>query len=536
MQKSLEINKTFFKQRQYWQEIGVSLPKFEYEVVKQNSIKNPTWIHFGVGNIFRGFVARLQQDLLNQQKADTGILGVLTSDTSAIDFFKIYDNITLLVTLNFDGSVQRELIASLTNIFHYQLDYQRLIEVFLNPSLQIVSFTITEKGYNLFDENGQLQQQVAKDVSGHPAKAEHTLSVVTALLLQRYLHGQHPISLLSLDNCSDNGDKLKVSILTIANLWIKKGFATKEFGLYLQDIDKVSYPLSMIDKITPSPSKALQQELKSLDIQNISIFVSSRKTLMAPFVNAEKAEYLCIEDSFANGRPKLEFAGVYFADRKVVKQVENMKVTTCLNPLHTALAVFGCLFGYKSIAEEMKDQELVKLIKKIGYDEGLKVVVDPQIIDPKQFIDEVIERRLPNPFIPDTPQRIAIDTSQKVGIRFGETIKTYINKELDTKMLVGIPLTLAGWLRYLLGVDDNLEKMILSPDPMLDKLTALLSEIRLGDKKLSRRQLFVILSNKTIFGVDLYQANLGEKIEDYFEQMIEGKGAVRSTLIKYLKG
>ena len=94
----------------------------------------------------------------------------------------------------------------------------------------------------------------------------------------------------------------------------------------------------------------------------------------------------------------------------------------------TALAVYGCMLGYTLICDEMKDETLVKLVKRLGYVEGLPVVVDPVILSPKAFIDEVVEQRLPNPFMPDSPQRIATDTSQKVGIRFGETIKSYVEE------------------------------------------------------------------------------------------------------------
>ena len=76
----------------------------------------------------------------------------------------------------------------------------------------------------------------------------------------------------------------------------------------------------------------------------------------------------------------------------------------------------------------MKDENLVTLIKNAGYKEGLPVVTDPGILSPKEFIDTVVEVRLPNPFMPDAPQRIACDTSQKVGIRFGETIKAYMKE------------------------------------------------------------------------------------------------------------
>ena len=126
-----------------------------------------------------------------------------------------------------------------------------------------------------------------------------------------------------------------------------------------------------------------------------------------------------------------------------------MKVTTCLNPLHTAMSMYGCLLGYTRICEEMKDEDIVRLIKRLGYVEGLPVVVDPKILSPKAFIDEVIEQRLPNPFMPDAPQRIATDTSQKVGIRFGETIKSYVSEGRDMSNLVALPLAIAGWMRYL---------------------------------------------------------------------------------------
>ena len=132
-------------------------------------------------------------------------------------------------------------------------------------------------------------------------------------------------------------------------------------------------------------------------------------------------------------------------DRDTVNKTEKMKVTTCLNPLHTALAVYGCLLGYDSIAAEMQDPLLKALVEKIGYNEGIPVVVDPVILSPMDFIHVVIDQRLPNPFIPDMPQRIATETSQKVPIRFGETIKSYIARpELDVTDLVYIPLAIAG--------------------------------------------------------------------------------------------
>ena len=207
-----------------------------------------------------------------------------------------------------------------------------------------------------------------------------------------------------------------------------------------------------------------------------------------------------------------------------------MKVTTCLNPLHTALAVYGCILGYDLIADEMKDKELAELVRRIGLVEGMPVVTDPKILSPEKFADEVLNVRIPNPFMPDTPQRIATDTSQKVGIRYGETIKSYVAKDGSAKALTAIPLAIAGWCRYLLAVDDNGESFELSADPMADEVAG----IKVGEPSSYNGQLKNLLSNANIFGINLYEAGIGDKIEEMFVEEIAGKGAVRETLKKYL--
>ncbi len=263
--------------------------------------------------------------------------------------------------------------------------------------------------------------------------------------------------------------------------------------------------------------------------------VTSKNTYVASFVNAEEPQYLVIEDKFMNGRLPLDQGGIIYTDKETVDKVEKMKVCTCLNPLHTALAVYGCLLNYTKISDEMKDTELVKLVEKVGYVEGLPVVVDPGIIKPKDFIDEVIRVRIPNPFMPDTPQRIATDTSQKLSIRFGETIKAYeADPDLDPKTLTYIPLVLAGWCRYLTGINDEGNTFELSPDPMLTTLTPKFANIKLGDNNNVHEILADLLADERIFGVNLYQIGLGEKVEGLFAELISGKGAVRATLKKYL--
>lgn len=536
----LNLKATSLSRKNDWLNIDVATPNFDYSEMIAKTVATPTWIHFGAGNIFRGFIAELQQQLLDTGKANTGIIAAETFDFDIIDqIYQPYDNLTLLISLKPDGSTDKKIIASIAESIKANTSdtaaIRRLKEIFINPSLQMVSFTITEKGYALADIKGDFLPVIQSDLAAGPERAKHVMSIITALMYQRYLAGKLPIALVSMDNCSHNGAKLQAALLTIAQVWSDNGLIEANFIAYLNDEAIVSYPWSMIDKITPRPSELVEKQLTELGIAGMSPIITSKNTFIAPFVNAEVPQYLVIDDKFPNGRPSLESAGVYFTDRDTVNNTERMKVTTCLNPLHTALAVFGCLLGYTSIATEMKDAQLRALVEKIGYQEGMPVVVDPKIIKPLDFLDEVINNRLPNPFIPDTPQRIATDTSLKLPIRFGETIKSYLLREdLDAAKLFFIPLVIAGWCRYLLGVDDKLAPMTVSNDPLLPELTQTLSGVKVGDPRTYSGQLQTILSNPVLFGVNLYDAGLGKKIEGLFLELISGMDAVRNTLVKYL--
>ncbi len=538
------------KNRELWEEFDIKLPNYNIKKVRENTKKNPTWLHIGAGNIFRIFMGQLAQNLLNKDIMDTGIVVAETFDMQIIDkVFNAYDHLSMAVTMHSDASLEKEVIASIVDsmkvsnlsIDDKSGDHKTYLDIFANQSLQMVSLTVTEKGYALKNINGELLPVVEADIKNGLKGARHVMSILTLGLYNRYLAGGYKVAVLSTDNCSHNGDKVKEAVNFIAKEWIKEGLIEQGFLDYINDNSKVSFPLSMIDKITPRPSLNVKNNLESLGVEDMDIIVTDKNTYTSAFVNAEKTQYLVVEDNFPNGRPELEKAGVIFCDRETVNKVETMKVSTCLNPLHTALAVSGCILGYTKVSDEMKDRTLVKWIKKIGYDEGLKVVVDPKILDPKQFIDEVVEERFVNPNIPDTPQRIATDTSQKVGVRFGKTIKAYVNDEnLDVKNLVGISLAISTWLRYLLGVNDEGAAINLSPDPLKDSLKSALSQIRFPNNgRLSKNEvkevLAQILSNEEIFGQDLTNIEIGDMIVDYFYQMISDKGAVRATIEKNIE-
>lgn len=529
------------KDRSAFEAAGYRLPAFDYDTVAENTRKRPVWIHFGAGNIFRAFQANVMQNLLNEGIMDTGLIAAEGYDYEIIEKSnRPHDNLSILATLKADNTVEKTVVGSIIDSYildsQNEEEFSRLKEIFSAPSLQMASFTITEKGYALTDAKGNVLPAIAADYAAGPKKPDSYLGKVVSLLYTRYLNGRLPIAMVSMDNCSHNGDKLYAAVTAFAKQWCDNGLAEAGFAAYVHDPESVSFPWSMIDKITPRPDAKVEAMLAEDGIEELDAVITSKNTYIAPFVNAEECEYLVIEDSFPNGRPPLDKGGIIFTERETVDKVEKMKVCTCLNPLHTTLAVYGCLLGYTLISEEMKNPLLKKFVEIVGYKEGLPVVINPGIIDPKNFIDEVVNVRIPNPFLPDTPQRIATDTSQKLAIRFGETIKAYEkNPDLNTADLKLIPLVLAGWLRYLMGIDDAGNVFTPSPDPLLAAVTPYVSGFALNDEPKDLSVLDKLLSNEKIFGVDLHAVGLADPVKSYFAELSSGTGAVAATLEKYVK-
>ena len=523
----MKLNLSEINNSLQWKNAGISLPSFDIRSVRDNTHNNPTWLHFGAGNIFRAFPAALLQKLLESGVYDRGVIVAEGYDYEIIDrAYRPFDNLSLLAVLKSDGSVDKKIIASVTESlkagYEFDDDWKRLCEIICNPTLQMISFTITEKGYSVNTDD--LENGLAPNLM---------MGKIARLLFERWKSGVYPITLQSMDNCSHNGDKLKDGVLSYAYKWVKEGICPPDFVDWLCDSPKVSFPLSMIDKITPRPDIKVKEMLESAGFENSDIIVTEKNTYTSAFVNAEETEYLVIEDRYSNGRPPLEAAGVLFTDRETVEKVERMKVCTCLNPLHTAMSIYGCLLGFTRISDEMRDDDIRTFISKMGYEEAMPVVTDPGILHPEDFIDAVLTKRLPNPFIPDTPQRIATDTSQKISIRFGETIKEYISRGMDTEKLVMTSLALAGYARYLKGIDDNGNAFSLSPDPLISELQKIVEPLSLR-KNQDMSCLKNLFCRKEIFAVDLYEHGLGERIEKMAAELYAEPGAVRKTLHKYI--
>lgn len=473
--------------------------------------------------------------MLTAGLTDTGIICCEAYDEELIDAcYRAHDNLSLAVTLYADGRLKKEVVGSIAEALTLGTDYDRVAEIFAAPSLQMVSFTVTEKAYPLRDNDKNLYPDVAHDMENGPKGTRSLIGRVISLCLHRMHTCGKPIALVSMDNCQNNSMRLRWSMMEIAYAWKAAGLIDDAELSYLSE--QVAFPITMIDKITPHPDPKIAEYLTADGLEGMTPCVTAKGTTYAPFVNTEQPQYLLIEDNFPVDHPPLEQLGVIFTRSDIVLKTAMMKACTCLNPNDTTLAVYGCLLGYTKISDEMQDKDLVNLITRMSEIEAMPMVSDPGVLDPHEYLHEALAVRYPNPFMPDTPQRIATDTSQKLATRFGVTLEGYYDSTLPKYRvckLKYLPLALAGWLRYLIGVDDKGEAFELSPDPNLKMLQKHLEGITLGTEKVTEAQLYPILSSKPIFGVNLYEVGVAEKVTEYFRELIAGPGAVRQTLHKY---
>ena len=229
------------KEREAWKKAGITLPGYDVEAVSEKAKKEPGWVHFGIGNIFRVFIGGIADGLLEEGVLDCGITCVETFDYDVVDkIYDPYDNLGLSVILHGDGTREYKVIGALAEAVKAQSSdekqWNRLKEIFTSKSLQMVSFTITEKGYALQKADGTWFPFVEADIKNGPDKATGAMAVLVAMLYERYKAGKYPIALVSMDNCSQNGAKLRESVLTMTKEWQKAGFVDEGFVEYVSDV------------------------------------------------------------------------------------------------------------------------------------------------------------------------------------------------------------------------------------------------------------------------------------------------------------
>ena len=390
----------------------------------------PKIIHFGPGAFFRSFVASLIDDVNLRDVEKWGIIAV---SLNSEDTFKKLVGQDLVFNALSMSSEKKEIqqVSLISDFFLAKKDGQSILGALSDEQIEIVSLTITEKGYHYNSDKKELDfgnQNIIDDL-GNLQTPKTAVGFLVAGLRERYINGKTPFTVLSCDNLPNNGAVVKKIVLDFAQKidpslakWISK---------------EVSFPSSMVDRITPAT--------KDQDIIN---FAEEYGVYDPALVVHEEFFQWVIEDKFSSARPKFELAGIQMVSN--VELHEKMKLR-CLNGTHSALAYLGYLAGFNTIAECVCNDSMVNYIQYLWKKEIIPTLETPEGEDLNDYCSELLER-YQNTTIEHRTWQIAMDGSQKLPQRVLETVSDLLEHQ---KNFQGLALAIAAWIKYLTGIDVN---------------------------------------------------------------------------------
>jgi mannitol 2-dehydrogenase len=408
----------------------------------------PGIVHFGIGNFHRAHQAVYLDDLFATGAGHDWALigaGVREADIAMRQKLAEQDWLTTVV--------EQEAGTSSARITGAMIDYlppgdsAAILAALADPSIRIVSLTITEGGYYI-DPASQSFDPSHPDIAydaAHPEAPRTAFGLILAGLLRRRAAGIAPYTVMSCDNIPGNGHVTRNAVVGLAQL-IDPALARWVEG-------NVAFPNGMVDRITPATSsreKALLAEQFGIE-DNWPVFCESFRQWV-------------LEDNFPAGRPALEKVGVQFVDD--VAPYEHMKIRI-LNGGHAAIAYPAGLLDIHFVHEAMAHKLVAGFLAKVERDEIIPIVPPVPHTDLGDYF-ALCERRFANPKIGDTIRRLALDGSNRQP-KF--IVPSALERVKRQQSVSGLSLVSALWCRYCYGETDS-GAVIAPNDPNWDRLTA----------------------------------------------------------------
>lgn len=422
---------------------GVLTPRYDRQQLQTRIV------HFGFGAFHRAHQALLTDRVLNAQGGDWGICEIsLFSGDRLMSQLREQNHLYTVLEKGANGN-QAIIVGAVKECLNAKLDsLAAIIEKFCEPQVAIVSLTITEKGYCIDPATGSLDvsnPRIIHDMQ-HPTEPHSAPGILVEALHRRRERGLSPFTVLSCDNIPDNGHVVKNAVLGMAEK------RAAELAAWIQQ--HVSFPGTMVDRIVPAATE------ESLDEITRELGVADPCAISCePFIQ------WVIENNFVAGRPQWEVAGVQMVDD--VLPWEQMKLRM-LNGSHSFLAYLGYLAGFQHISDCMQDSAFREAAYRLMMNEQAPTLRITNV-DLSRYAASLIER-FANPALKHRTWQIAMDGSQKLPQRMLEGIREHLARGSDWPLLA---LGVAGWMRYVSGVDDAGATIDIR-DPLSEKFACLL--------------------------------------------------------------
>lgn len=393
----------------------------------------PSILHIGPSNFARAHIAKMAHDVLNlaakdNQPLDFGIIAASLKSPAAKHALGKQDNLYTLTSKGAGVKPTHEVIGSISKILCAQEDAASIIKKAADPSIKIITMTVTQNGY----EPSKTSAESLKVLDTENPEFSTVRLVVHSLNYRRQNNLPVPV-LLSLDNMNANGTKLLNKVTEEASLidpllaeWIK---------------EYVPFPNTMVDRITPSKSDNHTCDITALGVNDAWPVLAEPMPQIPLVIEDMSNERGPIGQVFRDsGIDRLKDVGASFSPN--VGYYESMKLRM-LNGAHMALGCVGTLCGYKTSDEAMQDPQVRAFVGKF-MDQVITTLDKIPGVDFNAYKEELINR-LDNPHICDPLTRLARNGISKVNDRLLDTVRGTManNKPNDC-----ITFAVAAWLQY----------------------------------------------------------------------------------------
>ncbi len=459
-------------------------------------------VHLGFGAFHRAHQAVYADILAAEHGSDWGYTEVnLIGGEQQIADLNHQDNLYTVAEMSADAWTAR-VVGVVNEALHAQVDgLETVLAKMCEPQVAIVSLTITEKGYCHSPASGQLMLDhplIAADIQ-NPHQPKSAPGVVVEALARRKAAGLPAFSVMSCDNMPENGHVMRNVVCAYAR--------AVDAGLADWIESHVTFPSTMVDRIVPAVTPDTLDKIEQLTGVRDPAGVA-----------CEPFRQWVIEDNFVAGRPAWEKAGAELVSDVI--PFEEMKLRM-LNGSHSFLAYLGYLAGYEHINDCMGDENY----RRAAHDLMLKEqapTLKVQNVDLARYADLLIARYT-NPALRHRTWQIAMDGSQKLPQRMLDSVRWHLADNSSFKLLT---LGVAGWMRYVGGVDEQGNKIEVS-DPLLPVIQAAVQGSEEGEPRVK-----ALLAIEAIFGQDLPQnAQFVEQVTNAYLSLLS-KGA-KATVAQY---
>ena len=402
------------------------------------SALTPAVVHFSVGGFHRAHQLVYLDDLAESGCTDWGVVGVGLRSPQMRDALQPQDHLYTVVERSSAGERAR-VIGSLVDYLFAPDSPEAVLAVLTDERTRLVTMTITGNAYRIDAGTGRFVPDEAVHADLADPHSPRTLFgyIVEALDVRRRA-GLAPFTVLSCDNMQSNGEAARAAVVGFARL------RDRDLARWIDE--QVTFPGSMVDRITPSTSLADRDEVTRL------FGVADRWPVIT-----EPFSHWVLEDSFCNGRPPLERVGVQFvAD---VGHHELMK-TRLLNGSHSAMGHLGELAGVARVDEFLADPVLGRYVTALMAREVAPLLPAPDGIDLDEYQSSLL-RRFADPAIGDRLDRLCRRGSSKIPLYVLPSLLTARAQGRPSRLLT---LAVAGWCRYLQGTDLAGRPLVLADD------------------------------------------------------------------------